>query len=51
MAELNIHYAYPILVGPQGAAALALHVEDIEAAAQTLQRQGFVLCTEGDFTS
>jgi hypothetical protein len=50
-AEINIHYAYPILVGPQGAPALALRVEDIEAAAQTLQRDGFVLFTEGDFSS
>jgi hypothetical protein len=50
-AELNIHYAYPLLVGPQGAPALALRVEDIEAAAQTLQRDGFVLFSEGDFSS
>jgi hypothetical protein len=49
-AELNIHYAYPLLAGPQGA-ALALYVEDIETAAQVLQRSGFVLCTEGDFSS
>jgi hypothetical protein len=48
-AEINIHYAYPLLVGPQGSAALALHVEDIEIAAATLQRAGFVLCTESDF--
>jgi hypothetical protein len=51
MAELNVHYAYPVLVGPQGHAALALHVEDIENAARTLQRQGFVLFTESDFSS
>jgi hypothetical protein len=48
MAELNIHYAYPLLVGPQGRAAVALHVEDHEAAANTLARQGFVLFTEND---
>jgi hypothetical protein len=50
-AEINIHYAYPLLVGPQGSPALALRVEDMEAAAQTLQRQDFVLFTEGDFSS
>src|SRR5437868_3192514 len=34
MAELNIHYAYPLLVGPHGGgAAVALHVEDHETAA------------------
>jgi hypothetical protein len=47
-AEININYAYPLLIGPQGKAALALHVEDHETAATTLQRAGFVLCTEGD---
>jgi hypothetical protein len=48
-AELDIHYAYPLLVGPHGSAALALHVEDHELAANTLQRQGFVLFSENDF--
>ncbi len=48
-AELSIHYAYPILVGPHGRPALALHVEDHEGAAQMLDRQGFVLLTENDF--
>jgi hypothetical protein len=47
-AEISIHYAYPLLVGPQGRAALALHVEDHETAAQTLTRMGFVLFTEKD---
>src|SRR6266581_7324661 len=27
-AEISIHYAYPLLVGPQGSAALAIYVED-----------------------
>jgi hypothetical protein len=49
-AEINIHYAYPLLVGPQGSPALALRVEDIDMAASTLQGQGFVLFTEGDFS-
>ena len=48
-AEINLHYAYPILVGPHGHAALAIHVEDIETATQTLQRVGFTLYTENDF--
>jgi hypothetical protein len=47
-AEINIDYAYPLLIGPRGRAALALHVEDHEAAAQTLDRSGFVLFTEND---
>jgi hypothetical protein len=48
VAEINIHYAYPLLIGPQGRAALAIHVEDHENAAQTLAKQGFVLFTEND---
>src|SRR5438132_653214 len=47
-AEINIHYAYPLLIGPSGNAALALHVEDHDSAAGMLERQGFILCSEGD---
>ncbi|HJT78778.1 MAG TPA: acetolactate synthase [Gemmataceae bacterium] len=50
MAEINIHYAYPLLVGPHGRAALALHVEDHETAVNTLSRQGFTILTEGDLS-
>ncbi len=50
MAEINIHYAYPLLVGPQGRAALALHVEDHETAVNTLSRQGFTIFTENDLS-
>src|SRR5439155_2681304 len=49
-AEISIHYAYPLLVGPQGHSALALHVEDHETAAQTLERMGFTLYTEKDLS-
>jgi hypothetical protein len=49
--ELNIHYAYPLLVGPSGASALALYVEDHETAAQTLEKKGFVLYTENDLNT
>ena len=47
-AEISIHYAYPLLVGPQGHAAVALKVEDHEMAANTLTRLGFVLFGEKD---
>ena len=49
LAEIGIHYAYPIMVGPRGSAAVALHVEDHETAANTLQSKGFTLFTEDDF--
>jgi hypothetical protein len=48
VAEINIHYAYPLLLGPYGRAALALHVEDHEVAVQTLSRQNFTILTEND---
>ena len=48
-AEIDIHYAYPILVGPHGCAALALHVQDHETAVATLSRLGFTIFTENDF--
>jgi hypothetical protein len=47
-AELNIDYAYMLLVGSRNRAALALHVDDHETAVATLSRQGFVILTEND---
>jgi hypothetical protein len=47
-AEISIHYAYGLLVGPHGKSAIALHVEDHETAVNTLSRLGFTLFTEGD---
>src|SRR5215207_7171758 len=49
-AEINIHYAYPLLIGigPMGHTALAMHVEDHETAVNTLSAQGFTIFTEGD---
>jgi hypothetical protein len=51
IAEINVHYAYPLLVGPLGCASLALHVDDLEAAVATLSRHGFILFTENDLNS
>jgi hypothetical protein len=50
-AEINIDYAYPLMLTPHGRDALALHVDDHEAAVQTLSRQGFTLYTEKDLES
>jgi hypothetical protein len=48
--EIDIHYAYPLLigVGPLGSTALAIYVDDVENAAAALQNQGFTLFTEND---
>lgn len=47
-AEINIHYAYPLMLSPRGYPALALHVDDHETGINTLQKQGFVILTERD---
>src|SRR5580698_1849544 len=49
-AEISIHYAYPLLigVGPEGSAALAIHVDDHEMAVNVLQSMNFTIFTESD---
>src|SRR5206468_6828311 len=36
MAEVNVHFTYPLLTRPRGLAALALHVDDTECASSVL---------------
>lgn len=47
-AELNIIQAYPLIVRPHGKPAVAIMVENIEVAMQTLREKGFTIITEGD---
>jgi hypothetical protein len=47
-AELNIHYAYPLLACPGGRPAIALYVDDPTLAAQLLIRKNFRLLVESD---
>ena len=47
-AELNIIQAYPLIVRPNGKAAVAIMVENIETAMETLNEKGFTIITEGD---
>jgi len=46
-AEINIHYAYPLLTRPRGP-ALALFCDDPTLAAQLLIRKGFTLVGQSD---
>jgi hypothetical protein len=46
-AEINIHYAYPLVVRPRGP-TVALYVDDPTLAAQLLIRKGFKLIGESD---
>ncbi len=46
-AEINIHSAYPLLLGATGP-AMALYVDDPTLASQLLIRKGFTLIAESD---
>lgn len=46
-AEINIHYAYPLLITPSGP-AIALYVDDPTLAAQLFIKKGFTLIGESD---
>jgi len=50
MAEVNVHFSYPLLVRPRGRALLALHVDDIECSTSVLLGEGFKLLTQGDLS-
>ncbi len=43
MAEVNVHFAYPLLIRPRGFAAIALHVDDTECASSVLMGEGYPL--------
>jgi len=45
-AELNIHYAYPLLYRRQGRNGLAVHVDDIDLALEVLSKNNFPIITE-----
>ena len=47
-AEINIIQAYPLLIRPTGEPAVALMVDNNDAAVDTLTRKGFRMITEGD---
>lgn len=47
-AEINIHYAYPMLCRPNGHPALVLCLEDLELATQVLQQHQLKVLDQGD---
>ena len=50
MAEVNVHFTYPLLTHPRGFAALALHVDDTDCAASVLQGEGFQLLSQAEIS-
>ena len=47
-AEINIVHAYPLLVRPNGEPAVALMVDSVDAAMETLASKNFTMLTEHD---
>jgi hypothetical protein len=47
-AEINIHYAYPLIIHPRARAGVALHVDNVEQAGVTLHSEGFEILSEAD---
>ena len=50
MAEVNLHFTYPLLTRPRGRAALALHVDDAECACSVLEGEGFKMLSQTDIS-
>lgn len=50
-AEINIHYAYPLIIHPHDRPAVALHVDNMEQASTTLHAMGFEILCEADLSA
>ena len=50
-AEINIHYAYPLIVHPRGRSAVAMHIDNNEQASRTLHEMGFEILCEADLAN
>lgn len=49
-AEVNIIQAYPLMIRPHGRPAVALMVDNLDMALETLNRKSFRMITENDLT-
>jgi hypothetical protein len=47
-AEVNIVQAYPLMIRPHGRPAVALMVDNLEMAQETLKNKGFAMISERD---
>lgn len=50
-AELSIHFAYPLMLRPNGTPTIALAVDDLTLAGQILRKKMFRLFGEADLTN
>lgn len=49
-AEINIHFAYALMLRPNGTPTIALSVDDTDLAGQVLRRKNFRLYGEADIS-
>lgn len=50
-AEINIHYAYPMLTRPRGRGAILIQADNLHMGADVLTRNGFRLLDEHDLAT
>lgn len=50
MAEVNISFAYPLMIRPRGRAVLAVRVDDFDCARGVLSEAKFILLDQGDIS-
>lgn len=50
MAEVNVHFTYPLLTRPHGLAAIALHVDDTDCASSVLMGEGFKILSQSEIS-
>src|SRR5436305_11189706 len=50
MAEVNVHFAYPLLIRPRGFSATALHGDHTDCASSVLTGEGFKMLSQDDIT-
>jgi hypothetical protein len=49
-AELNVEYAYSLMVRPRGKAVLAMRVQDEDFACEVLRKAGFAVLSQSDIS-
>lgn len=49
-AEINVDYIYPFIARPGGKSALAIHLEDMDLAADVLRHQNFRVLGQSDIS-
>lgn len=49
-AEINIHHSYPLLVRPNDRPLLSLYLDDPEIGAESLNKSGFKVLSQGDLS-